>query len=95
MTPDEKKLLAQTFELAQENNKILRGIRNSTRWSIAFKVVYWGAIIALSFGAYYFIQPYVNTLKDSITEVQKLGDGVKGTIDQVQKSSSMLKDLVQ
>ena len=62
MTPEEKSLLERTLKLADENNAILRGLRRSNRVSTVMRVIYWGIIILLSVGAYYYIQPYVNVL---------------------------------
>lgn len=63
MTPEEKELLERIANQVGENNEILRGIRNSQRRAAFFKIIYWTAIILLSFGAYYFVQPYVDMLK--------------------------------
>ena len=62
MTPEEKSLLENTQKLALENNAILRKMRRSARISSLFHVFYWIVIIVLTFGSYYFIQPYVNML---------------------------------
>jgi len=62
MTPEEKSLLERTYKMAEENNRILLSIRRSARLSSVMRYVYWAVIIALSVGAYYFIQPYVNFL---------------------------------
>ncbi len=62
MTPEERSLLERTASLAEENNKILRSLRRSGRISLAMRIGYWAVIILLSFGAYYFIQPYIETL---------------------------------
>jgi len=69
MTPEEKSVLEETYRLTQENSEILRGIQRSQRVSMAFRVVYWIVIIVLSFGAYYFVQPYVNNLTNSIHDI--------------------------
>jgi hypothetical protein len=62
MTPEEKSLLERTYKMAEDNNRILLSIRRSARWGSAMRYVYWFVIIALSVGAYYFIQPYVDFL---------------------------------
>lgn len=62
MTPEERDLLVKTHELAEENNKMLRSLRNAQRWDRVIKYGYWVVIIGLSFGAYYFIQPYMESL---------------------------------
>lgn len=63
MTPDERKLLEATYELANENNKILRSMRNSARLEKFFRYLYWVAIIGISYFAYVAIQPYMDMMK--------------------------------
>ena len=63
MTPEEKSLLESTHQLAKDNNELLRKLLRSSRISTGLKVGYWVLIIALSFGALYFIQPYFDMLK--------------------------------
>ena len=86
MSPEEKQLLERAVALGEENNKILRGIRNSNRWGLVYKVLYWAVIIALSYGAYVQIQPYVNSLMKEYASL-------KGTVNTVQKTASQLPDL--
>ena len=62
MTPEERDLLFKTHELAQENNTMLRSLRNAQRWDRVIKYGYWFIIIAASFGAYYVIQPYLQVI---------------------------------
>lgn len=69
MTPEEKSLLEETHALAAESAEILRSMQKTQRIHTAFKIFYWVAVIALSLGAYYLIQPYVNTLKASVDEI--------------------------
>ena len=61
MTPEERELLLKTHDMVEENNKILRSLRNGQRWDRVLKYGYWVVIIALSFGAYYFIQPFMES----------------------------------
>ena len=77
MTPDEKELLEKTHSLAQENNKILRSIRSSNRWSSVFRVIYWIIIIGASIGAFYYIQPYANLLLKEYSIIQTDLNNVK------------------
>ena len=69
MTPDEKSILEETRSLALENNQILRDIQKHQRVSTVLKIAYWVILIALSLGAYYLIQPYVDTLKESVNDI--------------------------
>ncbi len=88
MTPEEKSLLERTYKLAEDNNEILRQMRRVNRFSTALRFLYWAIILGLSFGAYYFIQPYIDSLsglygqaRDNIQTVQsvsgKLGELLK------------------
>ena len=60
MPPEEKELLEKSVVLAEDNNKILRSMRNSMRWGRIMTVIYWLLIIGISVGAFYFLQPYVD-----------------------------------
>lgn len=86
MSPEEKSLLERTYKMAEENNEILRSIRRTNRWGIAFRVFYWVVILGLSFGAYYFIQPYLQT-------VLGLYEQIPGNVGGVQDMTSKLSDL--
>jgi len=66
--------------LSEENNHILRGIRRASRWASVFKIIYWLAIIAISYGAYVYIQPYVE-------QILKAFGGLKGMADTVQRTT--------
>lgn len=69
MTPEERELLTETHRLVEENAEVLRQIRKHQRMTSAVKALYWIAVIALSLGAYYLIQPYVDTFKASVDDI--------------------------
>ena len=62
MSPEEKELLEQTLKLTEENNEILRSMKRSMQVARIMSILYWVLIISSAFGAYYFIQPYVDQL---------------------------------
>ena len=95
MTPEERSLLERTHKLVEENNEILRSIRRSTRFSLALKITYWAVIIAVSFGAYYFIQPYLETMLGAYSQVQGGLMGLQGNLDAAQTAAGSLRDLLQ
>ncbi len=64
MTPEDKAKLDNLYELVRENNALLRSLQRSSRLRTTLRVIYWIIIIGLSFGAFYFIQPYVDFLKN-------------------------------
>ncbi|MFA6554005.1 MAG: hypothetical protein WCS89_00675 [Candidatus Paceibacterota bacterium] len=84
MTPEEKSLLERTYKMAEENNHILRGIRRSNRYGIAAKIFYWVVIIGITFGAFYYLQPYLNSMVNLIEQAQKAVQSVNGTVSQAQ-----------
>ena len=91
MTPEERSLLRQTYELAQENNTILRGIRRANRFSMAFKIFYWLVIIGVTLGAFYFVQPYLEKSIDLLNQAQKSVQSINGNIDQVKGAIDVFK----
>ncbi|KKU67996.1 MAG: hypothetical protein UX89_C0009G0030 [Parcubacteria group bacterium GW2011_GWA2_47_16] len=86
MTPEEKILLERAVHLGEENNKILRGIRRTNRLGFAWKIVYWAIIIGVSYGAYVYIQPYIDILMQEYAKI-------KGTVNSVQKTATQIPDL--
>jgi hypothetical protein len=88
MSPEEKSLLERTYKMTEENNAILKSIRNSNRWIIAYKILYWVIILGLSFGAYYSLKPYMETLFGAYGQLQGEAGGI-------QNISSTLSDLLK
>ncbi|MFA5651832.1 MAG: hypothetical protein WC933_00495 [Candidatus Paceibacterota bacterium] len=86
MEQDEKDLLKKTYELSKDNNHILKGIRSANRWAGFFKFLTWVIIIVASLAAYYFVQPYVNTLIKTYQNIQNELSGVKSIIDSIPKT---------
>ncbi len=90
MTPEERDLLFKTHELAEENNKMLRSLRNAQRWDRVIKYGYWVVIIALTFGAYYFIQPFMESLGVSTSTLMR---SPKGDTQKVSDLQQFLKEI--
>ena len=92
MTPEEKSLLERTYKLAEENNVILRSLRRSSRYALILRIVYWVVIILISFGAFYFIQPYFTALTGATGQAGSF-QGIMNSLNQAQDSANQLKDL--
>jgi hypothetical protein len=69
MPPYDKRLLEETLNLSQENNKILRRLQRSARISQFFSLLKWLIIIALTVGTYYYVQPYLDSLLKAYKDV--------------------------
>jgi hypothetical protein len=83
MNPNEEDLLKKTYELSQENNKILKGIRSSNRWSTLFKVFYWVIIIGIAVGAFYYVQPYIDIATKTYKSIQGDLTKVKSVVNSI------------
>jgi hypothetical protein len=86
MDQEEKDLLEKTYEMAKENNHILKGIRSSNRLSSFIRVLYWVIIIGVSIATYYFVQPYVNPLIKTYQNIQNDLSGVKSVLNSIPKT---------
>lgn len=76
MNPEDKALLEKIYKITEENNSILRSIHRTNKIGLTIKVLYWVIILGLSFGAFYFVQPYINSLTgvlDNNGDVNKTG----------------------
>ncbi len=67
MGPEDRKLLEDTFHLAEENNNILKEMRRAQKLARLMTIIYWVFIIGSAVGAYYIIQPYVDQLVGAYT----------------------------
>jgi hypothetical protein len=87
MNPDDKRLLLKTLELSEENNKLLRKLDRMYRLTRAIRVSYWIIILAITLGAYYFIQPYVDGARAAYTSVVNDVDNIKAIREALFKKS--------
>lgn len=62
MDSDIEKMMQENLALTKENNAILRKLLRAQKLANIYRVIYWIIIIALSAGAIYLVQPYINTL---------------------------------
>ncbi len=77
MSPEEKAKLDNLYELVKENNELLRSIRRSARFSLAWKIFYWVLIIGLSLGAFHFFQSYLGVLTDATGDKNSLSQQLR------------------
>lgn len=59
----------ELLKLTRENNKILRGMRASQRWSSVLSTFYYILIIGSFVGAYYYLQPVIDSLMGSYQNI--------------------------
>ncbi len=85
MTEEEKKLLEETAETTGECLVILKRMQRIRRFELFLKIGYWVIILGLAFGAYYFIQPYLNSLL-------QIYSGLGGNLDQMNNLKNNVLD---
>ncbi len=78
-----KELLLRNLKLAEENNKLLLGMRRSARWSAFFRVIYWFVILGGLAFSYYFIQPYLTAALNAYDQIQ-------GSVDEIKRQQNSL-----
>jgi len=83
MTPEERELLKRSVELAEENNDILRSMRRSMRFARIMSIMYWVVIVGSAVGAYYLIQPYVESIAGVYGGAKESLDGVSSGVDSI------------
>lgn len=81
MTPEERDLLLKSIKLAEENNKMLRGIRRSARLSTFLRLLYWAIIIGTAFGFYYYTKPFIEPIIDGYAGMKDNIETLKHTTD--------------
>ena len=74
-----EKLLRETKDIVEENNKILKSIRRSNRISGFFRFVYWIVIIALTIGAVAYIQPYLDSTMKLYNQLEETNNKISNT----------------
>lgn len=90
-----KTLLRENIEVSKESLKILKKINRGRIFGNVFKTLKWMLIIGISFGAYYYIEPFVSKYLDlmkgltsGVENVQKIGNNVNSAV-----SPDLLKKL--
>ena len=68
LTNQEK--LEEVYRLTVENNHLLHKMQNRDRITTIFRVIYWLAIVGALGGAYYYIRPFVDSIKSNNSKAE-------------------------
>lgn len=77
--------LDEILELTKENNRMLHYLRGAQRRASAFRLLYWLVILGLGFGAFYYIQPYLE-------QIIGVYAGAQSSIDAIQNATSSVQN---
>jgi len=69
MDEEAKQLLREEVALARENNKVLHKLLRYQCWSRWFGIIKWIIIVGSAIGAFYYLQPLVNNLWSTYSEL--------------------------
>lgn len=78
-----KQLLQKNLEASQESLDILKKMNRARMLGNALVFLKWAIIIGLSYGAYYFIEPYLRALTGGL-------DSVNSGMEQVKSIQNLL-----
>lgn len=71
----------ELLELEKDNNRMLHKMYRGMMWGRVVKTIYWIVLLAIMFGAYYYIQPYIGEVLEKYDAATKL----MGTIGSIGK----------
>lgn len=91
MDPELKQLLEENLRLSKENNQLLLKVRSVQIWAQITRAIYWFVIIGITFGAFYFMKPYLGGILDVYSGgAASAGIGKNMDINSIQQ---LVKDL--
>lgn len=70
MYGDERKTIERLTELVEDNNRVLHRLQRAKRWGTFFRFSYWVVALLLAAGAYYYIQPYLDSLRTMLPQLE-------------------------
>ena len=94
MDSEDKELLKENLELSKENNELLKKIRKFQKWGQTTKAIYWLIIIAFGFGAWYFVQPYLESMLGYYSAVSGATSGFNiGNLSDLKNVQNLLEQV--
>ncbi len=93
MDPNIDARLKSIEEKLEKNTEILSRIRRVQKNSQLFKIFYWTIILLATFGAFYYIQPYLNQLLETYTGVQDSQQQMQNSFSDIGSISDIIKQL--
>ncbi len=70
-------------DLMEENHLMIKRLHNAYRFNLLFSIIRWAIIIGLTFGLFYYTQPYLEKLLQLYSSINSITGGVEnnGGID--------------
>lgn len=64
-------LLKANLEVSKENHKILRYLQKAHRNVMIWRTVHWILVIGVTYGAFYFVEPYLAKLMKLLPQLEQ------------------------
>lgn len=90
LDPEIEDLLRENIKVSKENNELLHKIWSDVKYKRVLKFLYWAILIALTLGAYYYIQPIVEGITGSYGSIK---GGIDAGIENIQKLNNIIPRL--
>lgn len=78
-------LLEKNLKISEENNELLKKMHRTQRLAQIMSISYWVLIIAITFGVYYYLQPYLEAIFGVYANLM-------GGIEDIQQKSQSFSD---
>lgn len=81
--------LQELLELARENNEMLKGVHRRARWSMFFWILRWAIVVGILFGAYYYVEPYVDKAVETYQKTTNTIKDLQHSADKVTNNKAL------
>lgn len=80
-------------EKLEQNHQLLVKIRRVQRHGQLFKVFYWILIVLATFGAFYYVQPYLSGILEAYTGIQNSQEQFKNSMSDFTGINNIIEQL--
>lgn len=67
---ENQKLLRENLDISRKNAERIQKIQGNMRRSMIVRFIYWGIVVGIALGAFYFIRPYIQTVTDTYNQTR-------------------------
>lgn len=93
MSDIDPQMLRELHRLTKENNTLLHKLHKDTRRARLWRNLKLFVTLGLLFGAYYFVQPFIENLTHAYTSIQQSFEDIQSTRNDFSNVSSLLNSL--
>ena len=91
MDEETRELINKIYDLTHENNKMLHKMHRVAIYGRITQTLYWIVILALSVSAYYYIQPYLDSVLKGYQSILENAGKVGSAAQKIENIGSALQ----